>query len=683
MLIFLAGYLTTAAAELPAFAEDGNGIASATLGGTTGVYISTVASVLADNQASHEQSSDYLWESANVIPITLNGTGIAASGAGITVAGNKATITAAGTYSLSGALSDGQITVSAAGQIVRLIFNGLTIASSTNAPINIQAAKKVIIVLVDNTTNTITDPATYIFPDAGTNEPNAALYSKADMTLCGSGALTVNGNYNDGITSKDGLVIAGGKITVKSVDDGIRGKDYLIIKDGTIAVNAKGDGFKADNEEEAECGYIWIAGGTLTITSGDDAMMAATDMLISDGTVNVLSGGGSNYKPTTTTDPKGIVGSLWNVIDSGAITVSSCDDAIHSNRHLVINGGTLILSSGDDAVHADSTLGINGGGISVSKCYEGIESKNVAINNGTIHVTSSDDGINGAGGTDASGGGGWGRPPMESGNYFLYINGGYIVVNASGDGIDVNGTITMTNGTVIVHGPTNDGNGALDYDRGFTMSGGFLVAAGSAGMAQAPGATSTQNSLLVNFSSRNTDKLFNITDASGENILTFLPTKSWQSVAFSSPKLVRGANYIAYYGGSASGTATDGLYNGGSYTPGTKYAKFTVSSVVTKISRMTDVDGEEAAPAGVQLFHAYPNPFNPQTSLRYVLEEESQVCLTIYNLQGEEVARLVEGKEQAGSHTVVWNAAGMASGVYLVRLFVGEKRAIERILLMK
>lgn len=98
---------------------------------------------------------------------------------------------------------------------------------------------------------------------------------------------------------------------------------------------------------------------------------------------------------------------------------------------------------------------------------------------------------------------------------------------------------------------------------------------------------------------------------------------------------------------------------------------------------MTDVDGEETAPAGFQLFHAYPNPFNPQTSLRYVLEEESQVCLTIYNLQGEEVARLVEGKEQAGSHTVVWNAAGMASGVYLVRLFVGEKRAIERILLMK
>jgi hypothetical protein len=665
--------------------ESAAGAPLSAAGGTTGVFVSTVDTVLADNQASHEESSDYVWDVTKVVPITLSGTTISATGAGVTVSGNKATITSAGTYSLSGTLTDGQITVSAASQIVRLIFNGMTMAYSTNAPINIQAAKKVIIVLAENTTNTLTDPATYVFPDASTDEPNAALYSKCDMTICGGGTLTVNGNYNDGITSKDGLVIAGGNITVKSVDDGIRGKDYLIIRDGTITVKATGDGFKADNDEDADRGYIWVAGGKVTITSGDDAMMAESDMLVSDGTINVVSGGGSSYMPTSTTDPKGLVGNVFTVIDGGTITISSSDDALHSNRHLVINGGNLTISSGDDGVHADSTLGINGSVLTISKCYEGIESKNVAINNGTIHLVASDDGINGAGGTDQSGVPGWpGQPPIASGNYFLYINGGYIAVDATGDGIDVNGTILMTDGTVIVHGPTNDGNGALDYDRAFTLTGGFLVAAGSSGMAQAPGTTSTQNSLLVNFSSRNTGKLFNITSASGENLLTFLPSKSWQSVAFSSPKLAHGAGYIAYYGGSATGTATDGLYSGGSYTPGTKYAKFTISSVVTKITRTTDVEEAEVAiPAGFRLDNAYPNPFNPQTSIRFQLERDGETRLSIYNLLGEEVARLVDGPMTAGVHTRLWLAADQPSGIYWVRLTAGAKTATQRIMLVK
>jgi len=669
---------------MPVAAGSAGSNAVAARGGTTGPFVVTVDSVMKANQDSHEAGSDYSWESASVIPITLNGTSISSSGAGVTLSGSKATITAGGTYSLSGTLSDGQIMVNASGQIVRLIFNGIAITNSTSAPINIQAAKKAIIVLAENTTNTLTDPATYVFPDATTDEPNAALYSKADMTLCGSGALTVNANYNDGIASKDGLVIAGGTITVKSVDDGIRGKDYLIVRDGNITVNAKGDGFKADNEEDADRGYIRIAGGKVTITSGDDAMMAATDMLISNGTISVTSGGGSSYAPTTTTDPKGIVGTLFTVIDGGTIAISSADDALHSNRHLVINGGTLTLSSGDDGVHADSTLGINGSTLTIGKCYEGIESKMVAINNGVIHVTSSDDGINGAGGKDQSGMPGWpGQPPMVSGNYFLYINGGYIVVNANGDGIDVNGTIYMTDGTVIVHGPTNDGNGALDYDRGFTMTGGFLVAAGSSGMAQAPATSSTQNALLVNFSTRNTGSLFSLSSAAGENLVTFLPAKSWQSVAFSSPQLTRGTSYVVYYGGKTTGSAADGLYSGGGYTPGTKYAKFTVSSVVTKISRATGVEETETAPVEFRLDPAWPNPFNPQTTLQYQLDEECTVRLAIYNLHGEEVARLVDGREQAGSHTLVWNAAGLASGVYLVRLSAAGRMRTQRILLLK
>ncbi len=125
-----------------------------------------------------------------------------------------------------------------------------------------------------------------------------------------------------------------------------------------------------------------------------------------------------------------------------------------------------------------------------------------------------------------------------TGNYWLYINGGYMAVNAAGDGIDVNGSIVMTGGDVIVNGPTNNGNGAMDYDGSFKITGGLLVAAGSSGMAQAPGNTSTQNSLLVNLNTAQaTGSLFHIQTAAGKGILTFAPSKTYQSVAFSSPEL--------------------------------------------------------------------------------------------------------------------------------------------------
>ena len=146
----------------------------------------------------------------------------------------------------------------------------------------------------------------------------------------------------------------------------------------------------------------------------------------------------------------------------------------------------------------------------------------------------SDDGLNVAGGNDGSGinrpgGGGGGFNPPDT-NYYLYLNGGYIVVDAAGDGIDVNGSIEMTDGVVIVNGPTSSMNGALDYDGSFKITGGFLVAAGSSGMAQAPGNASTQNSLLLNFnSSRQAGSLVHIQSSAGKGILTFAPTKTYQS----------------------------------------------------------------------------------------------------------------------------------------------------------
>ncbi|MDD5766836.1 MAG: carbohydrate-binding domain-containing protein, partial [Candidatus Marinimicrobia bacterium] len=363
----------------------------------SGDFTDKVINALVYNCDDHEDSDDYSWNTSSVIPITLNGSSINVTGSGATVSGTKVTVTSTGNYSISGTLSDGQIIVNTEDEgTVRLILNGANITSSTSAPIHIISAKKVVLVLADTTQNYVTDASSY---SSSTEEdaPNATIFSMSDLTIFGNGILTVDANYNDGIASKDGLIIKSGTININSVDDGIRGKDYLIVKNGNITVKSGGDGLKSDNEDDSSKGYISIEAGTLNITSGGDAIAAETDVLISNGTISLTSGGGSGYA-VGTISTKGIKAIVNTIIDDGTITINSADDALHSNGCLVINGGTFSISSGDDGVHADSILGINGGDILIKKSYEGIESAAIIITDGTIHVTSSDDGINAAGG---------------------------------------------------------------------------------------------------------------------------------------------------------------------------------------------------------------------------------------------------------------------------------------------
>jgi hypothetical protein len=532
-------------------------------------------------------------EDATTVAIALNGDSISADSPGVTVEGSVATITAAGTYSLSGALADGQIVVDTSDEAtVTLILNGVDISNSTSASIYVADAEAAVIVLADGSANNLTDGASYVFTNPEEEEPSGTIFSNADLTITGGGALTVTGAYNDAITSDDGLTIAGGAITVSAVDDGLRGKDYLVVQSGTITVSAGGDGLKSDNEDDAALGYVAVAGGVLNVTAAGDAIAAQTDVLITGGEFNLAAGGGSGGAIADDASAKGIKGLANVLIDAGTFTIDTADDAIHSNANVTINGGTFTIATGDDGIHADATVTINGGEIAITESYEGIESAVITINDGNINVVASDDGINVAGGADGSGTmagpGRGGRPGGDAvtytGSYYLYIHGGTIVVSSQGDGLDANGAIEMTGGVVLVNGPTNAGNGALDYDGTFNISGGFFVAAGSAGMAQGPSASSTQNSLLINLSgSLSGGTLIHIRDSAGNEILTFAPSKEFQSIAFSSPDLVTGGEYTLYYGGSSTGAATDGLYQGGSYTPGTEYTSFTVSSTVTQM----------------------------------------------------------------------------------------------------
>ncbi|MBN2522960.1 MAG: carbohydrate-binding domain-containing protein [Bacteroidales bacterium] len=557
-------------------------------------YEGTVADALAANCKDHEDAGDYNWDNAEVINIVLNGSSITVDRAGAIVDGSKVTIISAGTYNISGSLADGQVIVNTEDEeIVRLILNGVDIYSSASAAIYIMNAQKTVIVLADYSENYITDGNNYVFENAEEDEPNAAVFSKDDLTVCGNGTLVVNGNYNDGIASKDGMIINGGTIHVSAADDGIRGKDYLVVEEGNITVEAGGDGLKSDNDEDSTKGYVYIEYAEIGIVAEGDAIVAETDVLIADGDFVLISGGGSNYYVNSSTSAKGIKAVVNTIIDGGVFSVNSADDALHSNGNLSVNGGSYNISTGDDGIHGDEIITISGGEINISASYEGVESKIITINNGYLLIHSNDDGINvtEGGGSEPPGGpnpGGY----STSGDYCLYINGGHTVVYTGGDGIDINGFVVMAGGSLIVHGPTSDMNAALDYDASFKLTGGLLIAAGSAGMAMSPGTASTQNSLLLNFNSKmQAETLFHIQSNEGDEIVSFLPAKNYQSVVFSSPALIMNSGYDVYYGGSSTGSVNDGLYENGSYTPGTKYTSFTISGVVTKIGNTGNPGG--------------------------------------------------------------------------------------------
>ena len=356
-----------------------------------------------------EEDLDASWEEASATKITLEGTRYGIDGEGASAGGSVLTIEEAGTYVLSGGMSEGQVVVAAGEEdVVRIVLNGVDITASQQAPINIVSAEKAILILAEGTENKITDGSNYIFEE-GEEEPDAAIFSKSDLTINGKGTLTVSANYKNGIVSKDELVITGGEINITAINDGLKGKDSVAINDGNI-----------------------------------------------------------------------------NILQSN----------------------------------------------------EGIEGAKIWITGGTILVKAEDDGLNAAGDT-------------ENGDYSIQVDGGTLTVDASGDGLDSNGSLYINGGTVVVNGPTNNGNGAMDYNGEGVITGGTLILAGSAGMSQAPGTSSTQQVLAVQYTTlQAAGTTVTLQDEEGNAIVEFSPTKEYQSVVISTPELVSGGIYTLLSEGS-------------------------------------------------------------------------------------------------------------------------------------
>ena len=213
--------------------------------------------------------------------ITLNGSKITADAPGVYGNGSILTITLPGEYVLKGNLTNGQIIVDCEQEgKVRLYFNGVSGHCANGPALYIKACSpRLTVELVEGTDNRLSDGKSYKETD-----PSGVIYSKGDLTITGTGFLTVTGSYKNGIVSKDDLRIKGGKINVQAVNNGISGKDYVEIYDGEITIKAGNDGIKTTNEDPG-LGYIFIEGGIVDITCGDGPLSYVHDLRITGGSI--------------------------------------------------------------------------------------------------------------------------------------------------------------------------------------------------------------------------------------------------------------------------------------------------------------------------------------------------------------------------------------------------------------
>ena len=553
-----------------------------------------------------DMATDYDEEKAAFI--TLSGNTASCESDAVTIDNSDITITDEGTYIVSGTLTDGTIIINADDtDKIQIVLNGANISRSSYSAVYVLSADKVFITTAEGSENNLTSTGEYIQSDE--NNVDAVIFSKADLTLNGKGLLSIKADTGRGIVSKDDLVFTSGKYSVTAASHAFSGKDSIRIAGGEYTVISGKDGLHAENSDDENSGFLYISGGNFRITSEGDGISAGYYARIDGGEYTVTSGGGSSNaseksdpmnpgggffaSPSSGTDDsvstKGIKAGVGLFINEGTFELDTADDSLHSNGDLSVSGGNISIASGDDGLHADAALTVSGGTINITESYEGIEGLSIDITGGNISIVSADDGINAAGGTDSSGFGGRGGDIFAATEgVYINISGGEIYINADGDGIDSNGDLTVSGGKICISGPTDGGNGSLDYNGTGTISGGVLMSAESFGMSQNFGTSSTQGVMMVSVSSAQAGTTVTLYDNEGNELLSWQPEKQFSTVIISSPDIITGQSYTlsagnytteitmtsTVYGNSSGGIgggAPGGMQPGGEGGPGMRH----------------------------------------------------------------------------------------------------------------
>ena len=481
---------------------------------------------------THYSAKDVTWDSSSEVTIDLSNP---TATDGVTVSDGVITITKAGNYKLTGTY-EGQIKVEAtSGDMVRLILNNATITNSTGAAINVVEADEVVIYTASGTTNTVSDGSSY--SDTASGSPDAVIYSKSDLTLAGEGTLKVEGKYEEGIHTTDGLVIASGTLEVNAANTGIKGKDYVDILDGTITVTASQDGIKATNDTDGNRGWVRLSGGTVNISAGDDGFKAERVLEISGGTLNI------------TQSNEGIEAQYINILD-GTVNVTSSDDGINASYSTTTTtDSTSTKSASTSTTQATQSKQAAQGNQSAPQAPSGSAGQAPA-GGGQAPSGSMGSGTTGqppAGG-GAGGGMGGGGGTFEVVDATINITGGTVTVNANGDGIDSNGTATLSGGTLVVNGPFTGGNASLDTNGDLLLNGTTVAAGNSGDMFEAPSTNSTSGYVKIsNVSNLSAGTTVQVADSSGNVVANYKVTNSNTAlILVSSSKITKGQSYTVY-----------------------------------------------------------------------------------------------------------------------------------------
>ena len=460
-----------------------------------------------------DEAIEATWDAEEATSIKLDSDVITVDGSGAKVEDHIVTITEKGTYVVTGSIENGQIIVDVSeDENVQLVLNGAQITCTDSAPIQVNSAKNLYLTLADGTENIVTDGRTAQSTDSEVDDsdiPTAAIFSENDIIINGSGKLTVTGNFNDGISSKDDLQIIDGEILVTSTDDGIVGKDSVSVRSGTIEIHSGDDGLKSSNSDDTSKGNVIIDGGDINIYASGDGMKSETVLAINDGTV----------------------------------TIHESEEGLES-LNVVLNGGVVTVTSKDDGIN------VSDGSSSNSEQPFSDKQKMVSQNGAGGGEQQPPTGGKMVSGNEAPGkaGGGMMDQAIEGA---IVANGGTVTVNAAGDGLDSNGHIQITGGNIIVSGSTNGGNAALDYNGTFDITGGTLLAYGNSEMAEDPSDISTQAFVSAKF---DTDiaasTTVEITDEEGNILYTLETLKSMNYIVISSPEFLAGSTYQVNAGGT-------------------------------------------------------------------------------------------------------------------------------------
>lgn len=444
-------------------------------------------------------SDDY--DESSAVTIELSGTSAKASSTnGVSVDGSIITITKEGTYIVSGSLTDGQIIVEADDTAkVQIVLDGAEITSKTSAAIYVKSADKVFVTTAKGTDNILANGGRFT-ADGDTNI-DGAVFAKDDITFNGSGTLTVNSPAGHGIVGKDDVKLAGGTINVNAANHGVQANDSVRVAEGTFTINAdEKDGVHVSDNADAEEG--------------------------------------------TTSD------SFFYMAD-----------------------GSLTINAGDDGIHADAAATVEGGTIDVSKSYEGIEALAIKVSGGDIKVAATDDGFNAAGGNNAPdtnsqtfGPDDWagGKGGMNDGGTdgSIEISGGNIYITAGGDGVDSNGSVTISGGYTVVCGPSRGDTSVLDYNGTGTITGGTFIGTGGAGMAENFSSVENQGLIAVNVGNQSAGSSVTLTDESGKTIAETTPDLDYAVVYVSTPDMTQGSTYKLSAGSySENIELTEGSYS--------------------------------------------------------------------------------------------------------------------------